>query len=481
MRGPVTALAVDLGSSSGRVVAGTYDGARITLREAHRFAHGARPIDGALVWDRERLVRESIAGLRSAVAHAPNPVSVSVDTWGVDVVLLDSAGAEVGPAWAYRDERTARTHAAFRQRVSDEASWATSGIQPATINTANQLFALLQEAPEVAADTSRVLWWPDYMAYVLSGRMGWSRSICSSSALATPGARRWNTDMMGALGIDPTWFGPLDDELAVTGPARVDGLESLQVVKGGAHDTACAVHAVSVSSDSPGAVGDSYFLSCGSWSVLGTERSHALLDGRVRHAGLTNEVRTDGGIRLLHNLTGLWILQECQREWAAAGQLADSAALVSLAAAEPSLGITIDPDDPVFTAPGAMIARVSQRVYRGGGPNVLRPGQTVRVILESLAARYARGVATLAAVTGTSAAQLRLVGGGAHNALLCQLTADAVGVPVIAGPAEASALGSVVAQLETLGVLDPRDRAAVVEASSATRCYRPGMSVLGVR
>lgn len=465
----VTALAVDLGSSSGRIVAGTFGDGRVEEVEVRRFPHQARMVDGYLAWDLDFIWSEIVAGLRDAVVRFPDAVSVSVDTWGVDHVPLDADGNRVTPGRAYRDLRTARTHEAFRARLSDDAAWAATGIAPATINTANQLFAFLTEEPDAAAATAQVLMLPDYFTFLLSGERGWSRSHTSSSGLCRPGAREFSGEVLEALGIPRGWFGEITEEHTVVGPCVVEGLGRLTVVRAGAHDTACAVHALQRD-----VARESYFLSCGSWSVLGVLRDEPLLSDAAYRMGLTNEARGDAGLRPLFNITGLWILQECQRDWASAGKVHDIIELIRLAEAAPSLGVLIDPDEPRFAETGGMVGRITAALEaQGVDAGALTEGDIVRVVLESLAARYARGVADLVALTGSAPTQLNMVGGGSRNALLCQLTADALGVPVVAGPVEASALGSILAQLEIMGHLDPGDRGDVIAATARTVTFEP--------
>lgn len=465
----VTALAVDLGSSSGRVIAGTFADGRIEEVEVRRFPHEARLVDGYLSWDLDFIWAEVVAGLRDAVARFPDAVSVSVDTWGVDYVPVDVDGNRLTPGRAYRDERTNRTLDAFRERLTDEAAWAATGIAPATINTANQLFAYLQEEPELAARTHQILLLPDYFTYLLSGERGWSRSHASSSALIRPGAHEFSDDVFDALGIPRSWVGDITAEHTVVGPCTVEGLEQLTVVRGGAHDTACAVHALQRDTSR-----ESYFLSCGSWSVLGVLRDEPLLSDDARALGLTNEATADGGLRPLFNITGLWILQELQRDWERQGRTHDIVELIRRAEEAPSIGATIDPDEPQFALPGDMEQRVLAALAgRGVETDGLAEGAITRVVLESFAARYARGIADLAALTGAPAEQLNLVGGGSRNKLLCQLTADAIGVPVIAGPVEASVLGSLLAQLEIMGHLDPGDRNEVIARTARTERFEP--------
>lgn len=463
-----TALAVDLGSSSGRIIAGTLADGRVEEVEIHRFAHQAEMVDGYLCWDLDLIWSEVLAGLRKAVGLFPDAVSVSVDTWGVDWVAFDSDGNRLTPGRAYRDDRTARTLASFREKLPDEDAWALTGIAPATINSANQMFAYLAEEPETAARTAQVLFLPDYFTFLLSGRPRWSRSHASSAGLCAPGANAWADEVFERLGIPRSWVGDLTREHDVVGPCTVEGLEGLTVVRAGAHDTACAVHALQRATD-----GETYFLSCGSWSVLGVLRDEPLMSAAAHALGLTNEARGDAGVRPLFNITGLWILQECQRDWAASGHPSGIVELVAAATAAPSLGLTIDPDEPQYAQPGRMVARITEALVAQGAPADLSQGQVVRTILESLAARYARGVRDLAALTGSPATQLNLVGGGSRNELLCRLTATALGVPVVAGPAEASTLGSLLAQFEIMGYLRPEDRFDVIGATAKTRRYLP--------
>lgn len=467
MTGRVTALAVDLGSSSGRIIAGSLEDATVTQVEVHRFTHRAELRDGYLCWDLDLIWREVQAGLRQAVARFPDAVSVSVDTWGVDWVPLDAHGERLTPGRAYRDERTVRTHGAFREKLPDDVAWALSGIAPATINSANQMFAFLREEPHLASLTEQILFLPDYFTYLLSGQRRWSRSIASTSGLCNPGATQWATEAFTTLGIPEEWVGELSYEHDVVGACTVPGLESLTVVRAGAHDTACSVHALPRDETT-----DTYFLSCGSWSVLGVLRDEPLMAGAAHAMGLTNEARGDHGVRPLFNITGLWMLQECQRQWRSDGLEAGIENLLAEAEAAKTLELLIDPDEPQFAAPGDMVARVSESLVLQGATSELTQGQIVRAILESLAHRYARGVADLAALTGSEIRQLNVTGGGSQNTLLCELTADALGVPVVAGPAEASTLGALLAQFEIMGHLSPLTRNAVIFSSAETTEYR---------
>ncbi|QPK81610.1 rhamnulokinase [Schaalia sp. ZJ405] len=464
-----TALAVDLGSASGRVLAGTLrEDGRIDVTDVHRFKHQAQRHHGSLIWDVDTMWDEVVVGLRKAVEQFPDAVSVSVDTWGVDCVPLDAHDERVGEVRAYRDERTQRTLDEFRSRISDREFFALTGIEPATINTANQLVALTIEEPELAERIDTFLYLPDYFAWKLSGVKGWSRSIASTSGLCEPGSPRFSNEVFSRLGLNRDWVGELSDDLTVVGQCTVEGLEMLTVVRGGAHDSACAVHGLPIDEGVR-----AYFLSCGSWSVLGALEDHPLVSDAAFELGLTNESRTDGGVRPLFNITGMWILQEIQRQWEREGTPTDTDELVAQARECPPSPAYFNPDDPYFAEPGQMQQKIDEAMDKQGAPRPTTKPEYVRLIIESFAQRYARAIDELTAITGVKPDQLNLVGGGARNHLLCDLTAQASGVRVVAGPIEASTLGSLLAQLETLGHLDPRDRPSVIAKTAKTHAHSP--------
>ncbi|PFG41050.1 rhamnulokinase [Georgenia soli] len=470
MNSSATPVAVDMGSSSVRVTAGSFDGARLTLSEVARFPNEARTVAGRLVWPLHELVERTRAVL-SAVADE-GMSSVAVDSWGVDHVLVDASGHAVAHPASYRDARTRGIPDELARRgLTAQGLWSRTGIQPDPINTSHQLVATLRQlAPAERDDVARVLMVPDYVAHRLGAEPGWSRAICSTSGLAEPGGGRWADDLLRELAIPTEWFGDIAPERQVAG--HFAGSSDVPVIRAGSHDTACAVHAL------PSAPGPRVFLSSGSWSLLGVETDRPLLDDAVRAAGFSNEVRTEGGIRLLRNLTGLWILQECVRQWTREGVPTTWAGLTRDAVNAPGATALLDPDDPVFQTPGDMPARVRDAVRRNGGRVPESPGEVARVVLDSLAVSYAGTVRQLANLTGANPSCVVAVGGGTRNDLLNQLTADACGLPVAAGAAEATSVGSLLAQLETLGEIGPNDRSAIVDASFDVRLYEPRASAL---
>lgn len=464
-----TALAVDLGSSSGRVLAGTLNDGRIEVTKVHRFYHEAHRDGQDLVWDLDVMFNEMVAGLKKAAEQFPQAQSISVDTWGVDFVPLNAQGHIVGKSYAYRDERTSRTHDAFRARINDEEFFTLTGNAPATINSANQLFALTQEHPELLDEIDTFLFLPDYFAWKLTGVKGWSRSIASTSGLCGPGARDWSADVFERLELPQRWVGPLNEDLTIVGQCTIPGLEHLTVVRAGAHDTACAVHGLPIEED----VKKAFFLSCGSWSVLGAIEDNALISSDAYAIGLTNEGRTDGGVRPLFNITGMWILQELQRQWEREGTPTDTDELVAQARECAPCEFYFDPDDPRFAEPGEMVEKINESLTEQGAPLPTTMPEYVRLVIESFARRYARAIDDLAQIVGERPEQLNLVGGGARNHLLSDLTAKLAQVRVVAGPIEASILGGLLAQFEIMGDLSPEQRPTVIAQSTQTRVHLP--------
>lgn len=469
------AVAVDLGSSSGRVVVGTFERGAISLVEVHRFPHEARRTDGGFVWDLDGLEQQISVGIAAALVDREAPVqSVAVDAWGVDYVLLSRDGERYGHGHAYRDPRTSQVATEFYSRVTKDERWRRTGVQPDDINTGNQLFADLTADPGLADKVECALLLPDYFAHRLSGEIGWGRSISSTTGLCEPGSARWSGEILDRSGIPARWFGPIQPDVEPRGRLQYGAWaahprKDIQVVNAAGHDTACAVHALPKTDAGPAA-----FISSGSWSVVGVETAEPVLSQAAYDAELTNEARADGGNRLIANITGLWILQECQREWAKGDGPASIQELLELAARSASMGVVLDTNDDVFKLPGGMPARVAQYCSTHYRIVPESRGQMVRLILESLAVCYAKAFRTIEEILGRRWQVVHLVGGGAHNSLLCRMTASATGMTVIAGPAEASAMGNILAQFEVAGVItSDRQRHEIVRASFPPSTYSP--------
>ncbi|WP_150274352.1 rhamnulokinase [Paenibacillus tepidiphilus] len=474
-------LAVDLGASSGRVIAGTYDGKGIAMEEIHRFPNTPVMLGGHLHWNVLELYQQIKQGVKLACRRYPDILSVSVDTWGVDYGILDGEGQLLYTPHHYRDRRMYDVRAELEELLPPEEQFRLSGNQPDPINTVYQLFADWQSNEALRSGAERILLMPDLFHYFLSGVAAAERSILSTSGLLAAGAAEPSGEVFARLGLPERLLPDVVEAGTLIGTLRRElceelGCPPLAVIAGASHDTAAAVSAVPYRSKERAA-----FISCGTWSLVGMETEQPVLSEACYSQGFTNEGCFGGGNRLLKNITGLWLLQETQRTWAEAGEDYSFAELTELAEREPSPGSLVDPCDPQFAPPGDMPARIREYCLRTGQAVPESRGAVVRVIVESLAHAYSEAIAALEVLTGRSVDTVHMVGGGIKNKLLCQLTADATGKEVVAGPAEASALGNMLVQLAALGELDPAHAREAVAASETLEVYRPvrGASIPG--
>ncbi|MBQ0981509.1 rhamnulokinase family protein [Micromonospora sp. M61] len=435
----VRLAAVDVGASSGRVMLARVGPGRLELVEAHRFRNEPVRVAGTLHWDILALYRGVLEGLRAA-----GPVAgIGIDTWAVDYGLLDATGALLGNPVHYRDERTEGVGDRVAQQLGPERLYATTGLQHLPFNTLYQLAAAAGTPQLEAAHTLLLV--PDLVAYWLTGEVGAEVTNASTTQLYDLRRRAWATDLMTDAGIRSELFPPLREPGTRIGPVlpALDLPGSPDVMAVGSHDTASAVVGV------PAVDGHFAYISCGTWSLVGVELDAPVLSEPSRRANFTNESGVDGTIRYLRNVMGLWLLQESLRTWGTT----DLPALLRQAAEEPAFRSVVDPDDPAFLSPGDMPARINRACSRIGEPVPDSPAATVRCILDSLALAHRRAVWQAQRLSGRHVDAVHVVGGGARNDLLCQLTADACGLPVLAGPVEATALGNALVQARALGVI----------------------------
>jgi rhamnulokinase len=468
-----TMVAVDLGAQSGRVAIGRFDGERLSVEEVHRFPNVPVQAGGTLYWDVLCLYDSILDGLGAAAREAGGADSVGIDTWGVDFGLLDRAGRLVQNPVHHRDHRTDGVLDQVFERVPARELYERTGIQLMPINTVVQLAAMAAaEDPALElADTLLLL--PDLLHYWLSGVAACEWTNATTSQCLDAASGRWADDLLARLGVPTGLFadvvppgsvlGRLADDVA--GRTRLDGAA---VVAPATHDTASAVAAVPFSNP------DAAYISSGTWSLVGLERSAPLIDDRSFAANLTNEGGVEETFRLLRNVTGLWLLHECRRTWAAEGTAWGFDELVAMAEDAPPLRSLVDPNDPVFLAPGDMPARIRERCAATGQELPEEPAAVVRCVLESLALKYRQTIELLADASGTSPPAIHVVGGGARNELLCAWTADATGLPVLAGPAEATEIGNLAVQAIALGELGSLGEAReVVRRSFAPTVHEP--------
>ncbi len=416
-----------------------------------------------------------------AAARSSDLASAGIDSWGVDYGLLDAGGALLGNPVHYRDSRTRGVVDEVLARVPAADLYAVTGVQQMPINTIYQLTAEARTPLLAAARTLLLI--PDLLAYWLTGEIGAEVTNASTTQLYDTRAGDWAWDLIGRAGLPAGLFpalrrpgtviGTMRPELAEEpglsglGPGRPGG--PLPVIAVGSHDTASAVVAV------PAEGHDFGYISCGTWSLVGVELDRPVLTEAGRVANFTNETGVDGTIRYLRNVMGLWLLQESVRAWAGAGQPSDLAMLLEKAAQVPPLQVVVNPDDPAFLPPGDMPARIAAAARRTGQRPPAGPPAVVRCILDSLALAYRTRLREVQELSGRAVDAVHVVGGGVHNALLMQLTADACGLPVVAGPAEAAALGNILVQARTLGAApaDLPGMRALLRATQPLRRFVP--------
>ncbi len=450
-------IAVDLGAESGRVMLGTVNEAGIELSEMHRFPNGPVRVGRILHWDILRLWGEIQTGIAKTMAQtSENGQSVSgigVDTWGVDFGLLDNNGELIANPVHYRDSRTDGMPAKFFSRMPREKAYGITGVQTMNLNTLFQLCSLAENRPAMLERARQVLYIPDLLAYWLCGRIANEYTIASTSQMLDARRRQYSPSILQQIPLQPALLPELVLPGTVLGRMTGEAGAATQamgvpVLAVGAHDTASAVAAVPAHAD------HWLFLSSGTWSLLGAEMDEPILSADAMKYNLTNEGGVGGKIRLLKNIAGLWLLQECRRSWAKAGKEFDYRTLVQLAREELAHTALIDLEDPQMLAPGDMPEKISAQCRRMGQRVPESPGQFTRVILESLAATYAQVCTMLEEVTGRKFTHLHIVGGGSQNELLNQMAADATGLHVFAGPVEATAIGNVMVQAMAVGQID---------------------------
>jgi rhamnulokinase len=439
-------VAVDLGAESGRVVLGRFDGAKVSLEELHRFPTPPRRHDGHLRWDLNGLWSQVKTGLATAGVAAGTVDGVGVDAWGVDYGLLGRDGKLLGDPISYRDPRTRGMVGQAISRVGREPLYLATGIQIIEINTIFQLMAEAQ-GTGLLAQADRLLLIPDLFHHLLCGVAVAEYTVASTTGAYDMASGRWAVDLLDQLGI-PTHM--LPEVVAAgtdLGPVQLElpGYAAAKVVTPPSHDTASAV--VGVPFTEPGAA----YISSGTWSLVGVETSEPVINETAMAANLTNEGGAFGTIRLLRNSAGLWLLQESRRQWAREGREYSYDELVRLATPAPSGVSVVNTDHPDFVAPGDVPARIRAYCTRTGQPAPADDAALIRCVLDSLALGYRRTVDDLTAVTGRPVPAVHIVGGGSRNQLLNQAVADVTGLPVIAGPVEATALGNLLVQLIALG------------------------------
>lgn len=470
-------LAVDLGASSGRVVWGRWDGQNFALQELHRFLNTPIRKNGHLHWEVNQLWDEIKKGLALYPAANAEPLtSIGVDSWAVDYVLLNRAGQLLELPYHYRDQRTEGAMEAVIGQIGKAALFAQTGLQLLPFNTLYQLYSQQQDDAALLQEAATFLMIPDWFHYRLSGQKAVEYTNATTTQFFAVKEKRWNTELLGKLGIPAHFLPPVIQPGTVLGEllpelAQTLGLQQenpILIVTPGTHDTASAVAGV------PELDEHTAYISSGTWSLVGVEIPEPLLSPQALQWNFTNEGGVANTIRLLKNVSGLWLIQECQREWKEAGQNYSWSELVKLATVTPAFVSLIDPDAPDFLNPPSMNEAIRAYCGRTGQVAPQTPGAFIRCCLESLALKYRVLLEQLETLLGHSLNVIRVVGGGSQNELLCQFTAEACAREVIAGPVEATALGNIILQAIATNQFSNLTQGRMALAAAFTlKNYRP--------
>lgn len=474
-----TYLAVDMGASSGRVLGGSFDGSRLTLEEVERFENGGVTAGGHMYWNLLSLWNNVQQGLRAAGDKYGNRItSVGVDTWGVDFALLGRGDELLGNPYHYRDRRTAGILERAFEIVSREEIFAETGLQFIEFNTLFQLVAMkLGDSPLLEAAES-LLMIPDLFHWLMTGQKFNELTDASTTQFYNPQTKAWSTTLFDRFGLPSgmlneiaqpgTRLGPLQSSVA-----EATGLSGVEVVLPGTHDTASAVMAVPAESP-PAAKPDWCYISSGTWSLMGVETPEPVISDKCRELNFTNEGGVGGTTRLLKNIAGLWLVQECRRIWRQEGHDFGWSMLVEMAQHSQPLCGLIDPDHESFVAPQNMPNAIRQYCSQTGQVVPESEGAVIRTALESLALRYRMVLGFLEELTGSKIETIHIVGGGTQNRLLNQMAANATGRRVVAGPVEATAIGNLMMQAVAAGDVDSILKAReVIRASFDVEEYTP--------
>ena len=465
-------LAADFGGGSGRVIAGWLEDGKLTMEEIHRFGNRQVRLGDHVYWDFPALFEDMKAGLKKAASKGYEVESIGVDTWGVDFGLIDRDGQLLGNPVCYRDARTAGMTEKLFETLNPTEHYATTGIQVMEINTLAQLLSIKGTAQLEAAE--HLLFMPDLFSYFLTGKATNEYCIASTSELLDAKRREWSWETIEALGLPKRIFGNIVMPGTVRGELRKDiaeetGLKDVKVIAVGSHDTASAVAAVpAIEGDGPVA-----FLSSGTWSLLGIELPEPILTEEARQAEFTNEGGVGGRIRFLQNITGLWILQRLMAEWKERGEEQTFGELLP-AAEQASISSIIPVADAAFTNPPSMEKAISDYCKQSNQPVPQTKGEFVRCLFQSLAKKYKDAIEGVNGLLPESLKRLHIIGGGSQNGLLNQFTADALGIPVWAGPVEATAMGNILVQAMAAGeVADLAELREVVRRSVTPKVFEP--------
>jgi rhamnulokinase len=468
-----TALAFDLGAGSGRAILGELKDGRLDIRELHRFPNDPVQVGNRLHWDILRLYHEIKQGLLKAKHEGIAPETIGIDSWAVDFGLIGKNGELLGNPYHYRDHHTDGVMDKVTERLGKERIFAKTGLQFLPFNSIYQLAALKEAGSPLLEQAETLLMIPDLLRYFLTGEKNSEFTNASTTQLYNPLTEGWDQELLADLGLNPRLFAEVVQPGTIVGKLSEAisselGIPQASVVAVGEHDTGSAV------AGTPGDANGFAYLICGTWSLLGTETKEPVLSEQAYEWNFTNEGGVFGTYRLLRNIMGLWLIQECRRAWEKEGVSYSYGELVSMAEQAEPLAFLIDPDDSGFLNPSHMPEQIREYCLRSGQKAPQSHGELFRCIMDSLALKYRLILERTEKLSGQRYEALNMVGGGSQNTLLCQFTANAIGRPVWAGPVEASAIGNLMLQFIAQGkVKDMAEARTIIHNSFPMTVYQP--------
>jgi rhamnulokinase len=468
-----TFLAFDLGATSGRSILATLKDGKLETKELTRFPNIILPINGKSYWNIFGLYESLKAGLKAAAAEKVKVDAIGIDTWGVDFVYVGKDGSFLGCPRAYRDPYTDGMPEEFFKLVSRKEVYDITGIQIMNFNSLYQLFAACREGGSAIECADKILFMPDALSYMLTGKMVCEYTIASTSQILNPRTKKFDEKLLRTAGVNPSIMpeitnpgviiGSLNDQLA-----EESGLGKVPVVAVAGHDTGSAIAAIPAENERFA------YLSSGTWSLMGIEVVDPIISEASFDMNFTNEGGVDGTTRFLKNITGMWLLEQCRKEWEKDGTSYNYATIVELASASEGFRFLIDPDDPSFANPKSMVNAIMDYCAATGQGVPQNNAQFIRCIFDSLALKYRDVLSKLQNMAPFNIEKLHIIGGGAQNRLLNQFTSNAIGMPVVAGPSEATALGNIMMQAKALGaVSDLNEIRKVIKDSVIPDVFMP--------
>lgn len=466
-------LAFDLGATSGRAIIGTVENDKLSSEEVYRFPNAVKEIDGKYYWDIQSLFNHLKAALKKVAGMGVKIESIGIDTWGVDFGHVGKDGGIIGMPRAYRDPYTDGIPEEVFRIIPREELYSATGVQIMNFNTIFQLYAQSKEADSRLPKTDKILFMPDLLAYMLTGEMVCEYTDASTSGIINPRTRGFQKDLLERLGIDPSILLDITQPGAKVGTLKKEiceetGMESVPVIAVAGHDTASAIAAVPASDE------NFAYLSSGTWSLMGIESKDPIINEKSYEYNLTNEGGIEGTTRFLKNITGMWLLEQSRKTWEKEGRKYTYPEMTEMGRQALSFDSTIDPDDPRFAAPKDMDAEIKAALRESGQRVPENDSEMISCIYHSLVKKYKSVIAMLQDFASFKISKLHVIGGGSANGLMNQLTADELGIPVVAGPVEGTAIGNIMIQAKAAGLVKDRwEMRRIIGNSIQTTTYEP--------